>query len=320
MNAPLILAPEDIGGSQGIIIGGKAAGLLQLSRAGLPVPPWRVIPAETAAHRVWHEAGHREAFLGCFRTLNGSGSGGVAVRSSAATEDAAEASHAGIFETCFAGDEDAFVAALDKVMDAANSERSRSYRGRDSDTRMAIIVQSAIRPDFAGVLFSADPAAALPDRCCIEAVYGYGEGLGDGTRTPSRFFVAMEPGTLLEAVSGADGPETLAPDLARALRDRLLEVEELLDAPADIEWAVAGGALWILQARPITALRAHASLLPAYCASSWFFDQRFSEPISPLTRTTLLPIILRASVQDALRMRGQRRLFKNSPSNSPLFL
>lgn len=305
MNAPLIVASEDIGESRDITIGGKAAGLLRLSRAGLPVPRWRVIPAETAEHRAWRQPGNLEMFLDCFRALNRPACRGVAVRSSAVNEDAVDASHAGIFETCFAADEDAFVAALDKVMDAANSARARSYRGRDGETRMAIIVQAAINSGLAGVLFSADPAAALPDRCCIEAVHGRGEGLVDGTASPSRFFISIESGALLEAVSGADGPQTLDPEMARALRDRLLQIEGLFDAPADIEWAADGGTLWILQARPITALRAHESLRPAHCSSSWFFDQRFSEPISPLTRTTLLPIILRAAVQDALRMRGQ---------------
>lgn len=310
MYSPFLVSPEHIADLGSLSIGGKADGLLRLSRAGLPVPPWRVIPADVAQGRPWRLIENREAFLDGYRELNQPLLRGVAVRSSAIGEDATESSHAGIFETCFAADENAFIDALDRVMDAADSERAQSYRGAGAESRMAIVVQTAISPDSAGVLFSADPAAALPDRFCVEAVHGRGEGLVNGSKTPSRFFVATETGALLDVAPGADGPDMLTPALASALRDTLLQVEGLFDMPVDIEWAAEGEKLWILQARPITALRAHPSLRPSFCASSWFFDQRFSEPISPLTRTTLLPIILRVAVEDALHMRRQE-----TPSN-----
>lgn len=305
MNSPLVITPEQVKDLGGLTLGGKATGLLHLCRAGLPVPTWYVIPAEIAENRPWRQSGYREVFLDCFRALNPPLCRGVAVRSSAVGEDAMAASHAGIFETCFAADEGAFIDALDRVMDAANSVRARCYRGAGSEARMAIVVQAAVRPDWAGILFSADPAAALPDRFYIEVVRGRGEGLVNGTKSPTRSSLSIETGALLDVAFGADGPDTLTPALASTLRDTLLQVEGLFDAPVDIEWAAEGERLWILQARPITALQPHASLRPSSCASSWFFDQRFLEPISPLTRTTLLPIILRVAVEDALRMRGQ---------------
>jgi pyruvate,water dikinase len=45
----------------------------------------------------------------------------------------------------------------------------------------------------------------------------------------------------------------LSDDEALALTDLLVQVERLYDKPIDIEWAVAGGELFLLQARPITA-------------------------------------------------------------------
>jgi pyruvate,water dikinase len=41
---------------------------------------------------------------------------------------------------------------------------------------------------------------------------------------------------------------------ARELLRLGLRIEQLLGGPQDIEWAYDEGALWILQARPITAL------------------------------------------------------------------
>jgi len=306
----ILQTPEELTGAT---IGGKAEGLLRLTRAGAPVPPWRVIPAEHAAARPWrHDEATREALRACFRELNTEPFQGVAVRSSACGEDSAESSLAGVFETRFAETEATFFAALDAVADGVDSARARLHTGPES-TPMAIIVQAAVQPVLAGVLFSANPAAAHPEQCCIEAVHGHGAGLVDGTRAPSRFHVSIADGAAVSSETGADGPRELETGLIAELLGLLLTCETLFDTVVDIEWAVdAGGRVWLLQARPIITLSADPALLPPVCATSWFFDQRFLEPITPITRTTLLPIILRVAVEEALAMRRQ-------PVPRPLF-
>jgi phosphohistidine swiveling domain-containing protein len=73
---------------------------------------------------------------------------------------------------------------------------------------------------------------------------------------------------------------------------------------ADVEWCAQGETLWLVQARPITALHLDRSLLPKETLSAWFFDQRFPDPITPFTQSTLLRLIGDVALGDALRMRG----------------
>lgn len=301
----ILLAPEEAPDDRAVV-GGKAVGLLLLARAGANVPPWRVIPAACAAERPWRDdPDARRALEDCFALLHCAPFHGVAVRSSAVWEDAAGASHAGLYETCFVTEPGALSDALDRVADSAEGTSAHGRHARPARGGMAIIVQAAVTPAMAGVLFSADPAAASYDHCCVEAVSGRGEGLVSGAKTPSRFRIAIETGELVDAAPGADGPPVLDPALARELRAHLLRLEDVADAALDIEWAVdAQGGLWLLQARPITALQIDAALTPACCATSWFLDQRFSGPMSPIARTALLPQILRVAVNEALALRG----------------
>jgi pyruvate,water dikinase len=80
----------------------------------------------------------------------------------------------------------------------------------------------------------------------IEIVPGLGEALVSGHVTPHDFFVRRS--NLM--IDGADGRS--APDFMESLARMLLQVEYLLDAPQDVEWAYEQGALTLLQARPIT--------------------------------------------------------------------
>jgi len=305
--ALFLYAPEELAAAPDVTFGGKAEGLLQLHAAGAPVPPWRVIPAEQVAARCWRrDAAARAALGACFRALNVPPFQGVAVRSSAQGEDHCGASLAGVFETRFADTEAAFFTVLDAVADAASSDLAAVHVKGAGAAALAIVLQAAVRPVLGGVLFSACPAAAHPGRFYVEVVHGHGSGLVGGTRTPSRFEVAMKDAAVIRQEPGNDGPAALPQALLGTLRGLLLACEERGDGVMDVEWAVdTDGTLWALQARPITALCAAPGLLPPVCAASWFFDQRFVDPITPITRTTLLPVIVRVAVEEALSLRRQ---------------
>ena len=169
---------------------------------------------------------------------------------------------------------------------------------------MAVILQRRVTPVLSGVVFSAHPARARHDRVLIEAVHGECGALVDGNATPSRFEVDIANGTIVEIEPGAQGPDRLDEELATALIGWLLRLEDVFDAALDIEWATDASGLWLLQARPISRLAMDPSLRPPVPATSWFFDQRFHEPIRPITRTSLLPLILRTGIEEALRLRG----------------
>jgi len=281
MGRPLILAPDELVGDARHCIGGKAAGLRAIHAAGLHAPAWCVLPFATVAARAWqHDPALRDTLAAMLAVFGGH----MAVRSSAQGEDGQDTSHAGQFHTAFATTLDEVLRALDAVADSA--------RG----AAMAIVLQRALAPTWAGVAFSAQPSAARSDTFYVEAVQGHGQQLVDGAATPHA--LSLSPAGVLEG----------EPDLAAhgpAFAQALYALEDQLDAAVDLEWAIADDTLHLLQARPLTALAADAALRPGTCHTSWFFDQRFLEPISPFTRSTLIPLIVRASIGEALAMRGE---------------
>lgn len=204
--------------------------------------------------------------------------GVVAVRSSSQAEDGGSYSFAGQFATLLG------VSGIGSVVDAvrrcwasAYSERSLMYRlqhGLELDgAQMAVIIQRLVRADSSGVIFTRNPAAGR-DEMVIGAVYGLGEGLVSGAvdsdtvivsradRTVSgyrigekleRFDYAGETGIAARAVAGPLRGARVLVDADIALLTRAAEeIEGLFGMPQDIEWAMAEGSLWILQARPIT--------------------------------------------------------------------
>jgi pyruvate,water dikinase len=202
----------------------------------------------------------------------------VAVRSSACAEDSQEASFAGQQETYL------HVRGAEPVLDRIRecwasffSERALFYRkekGSLDDLGMAVVVQRMVGAEVAGVLFTCDPVQRRRDRMVVEAVFGLGEACVSGQVTPDHFVLARD-GTLkrrrlsvqpLAVVSGEGGgtvereldPEqggapTLGEEELRRLARLGAGLEEQLGGPQDIEWALEGGELYVLQCRPVTA-------------------------------------------------------------------
>ncbi|MCX7622629.1 MAG: phosphoenolpyruvate synthase [Thermomicrobium sp.] len=204
----------------------------------------------------------------------------VAVRSSAVAEDSQQASFAGQQETFLD------VRGVDAVLDRIRacwasffSPRALFYRARKGsldDLAFAVVVQQLVIPDKAGVLFTADPVQRRRDVLVVEAVWGFGESLVSGEAIPDHYELERASGRILRAivpvkrtmlVRAADGglreqgvPENL--QRARVLADRELallrelaeHVEAFFGVPQDVEWAIAGDELFVLQSRPITTL------------------------------------------------------------------
>ncbi|WP_437746159.1 phosphoenolpyruvate synthase [Sorangium sp. So ce1504] len=206
----------------------------------------------------------------------------VAVRSSATSEDSASTSFAGMHETYT--DVTGEQALLDRVRDcwaSAFGERVVSYRKSQRLTEepaLAVVVQRMVSSERSGVIFTADPATKDTSRLVIEAAFGLGEVVVGGQVEPDTYTVAKRGPRLLEArvghkafklVRAPDGGEqrvdlpedegarrVLKDDEVLELARLALQVEEHYDAPQDIEWAVEGGATYLVQTRPITTLGA----------------------------------------------------------------
>lgn len=299
MDDALFKHPEVLQAMPGVAIGGKAAGLLRLHAVGAPVPPWVVLPADLA---LGDDPALPAQLERLFAELSPDGAG-VAVRSSSLSEDLAGASAAGIYETRFCSEASELSPAIARVRDSANAIRASAYAASNPPASMAVIVQRRIAPILSGVAFSAHPARARYDRVLVEAVHGSCESLVDGSATPSQFEFAVDCARIVSTEVSADGPEFLNEALVAELVGWLLKLEALFDTALDIEWAVDDSGFWLLQARPITRLALAAELCPPVAATSWFFDQRFHEPIRPITRTSLLPIIVKTGIVEALELR-----------------
>jgi len=252
--------------------GGKAGPLGRLVRAGLTVPDGFVVPL--AVHRA---AQHGEPPQGLrahlARSLAALGDVPVAVRSSAADEDGVHASAAGQHETVLAAQgADAVAAAVRTCWASLGSARAVAYRdaaagGRAREAVMGVLVQRLVEADVSGVMFTAPDAVTV-----IEASWGLGPSVVGGTVTPDAYRVAPD-GTVTCAVADKrtridrDGTRlvttdvpapdrrrpTLDDDRARGLAQLGRRVADVLGGAQDVEWAVAGGTTWVLQARPVTA-------------------------------------------------------------------
>ncbi len=190
----------------------------------------------------------------------------VAVRSSATAEDLPGSSFAGQYDTWLD------VTSLARCLDAVKgcwaslwTERAFGYReanGFDHLTvDMAVIVQELVEAETAGVLFTADPLTARADRITVEAVRGLGEALVSGRAVPDRFVLSKRGLEIVKTSSGGaqDAEPCLAAGEVQALGLYAMRAEAVFRRPLDMEWALKDGRIYLLQARPITALGVEGS-------------------------------------------------------------
>ena len=203
----------------------------------------------------------------------------VAVRSSAPAEDAADTSFAGIHDsfTNVSGD-DAVLDAVRRCWASLWSERALSYRaarGYGEEPSVAVVVQTMVSSDRSGVVFTADPRTGSRERIVIEAARGLGEVVVGGQVEPDTYTMDKDSGTLVEmhlgtqtfqirGDSAGESQEEIAPAAQRhrvldeGMLSRIAElattIEKSYGAPQDLEFAIAGDDLWVVQTRPITTL------------------------------------------------------------------
>lgn len=249
------------------VVGQKAARLARLRRAGFDVPDGMVITASEAV-------GWPRGADGTVATIRAQLHGALAVRSSAIAEDLAEASFAGMYKTVLEVEEpDDVRRAVGEVVASADGERVASYYG--GGTEMAVLVQKLIPAESAGVAFTADPMTGDRDVIVISAVRGLGEALVSGEVDPEEW--EFRDGK----ASCRGAAEVLDEAMAQRVAELAAAVADHDGAPRDIEWALHDGKLWLLQARPITALPRKPDM-PELGCGTWMKDSaHLSEPLTP---------------------------------------
>jgi pyruvate,water dikinase len=254
------------------LFGAKAIGLADAARAGLPVPPGIAL----AGSIVESVAAGQPRAIAQVKKAAAALRGPLAVRSSAVDEDGADASFAGQHLTLLnVPAVDDLDAAIREIWWSANSDSVITYRkrvGLFTRPSVGVVVQELLDPDTAGVMFTQNPINGADERV-IEAAWGLGEVVVAGRVIPDTYridrsgnVVERTPGVKKVAIRSAAGGGTLdevvAPERVEGL---CLDDAQLADLHAlatrcehaygparDIEWAFAGGQLYLLQCRAVT--------------------------------------------------------------------
>ena len=197
---------REVGSDDVSAVGGKAAHLGKLMRAGFSVPTGFVVTAD--AFRAHYPEVSLESKPGVLQSLQAvllasldeqftttfaNPNETVAVRSSAIGEDGAQHSFAGQHSTYYYIRREGLSKALIDCWLSLWNEAALAYRAHASeqnrDIAMAVIVQRMVQADRSGVCFSRDPTGFRSEDCLIESTWGLGAALVDGRVSPDSYFV-----------------------------------------------------------------------------------------------------------------------------------
>ena len=301
------------------IFGSKAVGLGDAIRAGLPVPPGVALSGsvvEAAASGDDRAVGRVAKSVRPLPTP-------LAVRSSAVDEDGTEASFAGQHLTLLnVASADEMASALREIWWSANSDSAITYRqrvGLFTRPSVAVVVQSLLDPEVAGVMFTQNPITGA-EESLIEASWGLGEAVVAGLVIPDNFRIDRSgqvlertPGRKSIAIRSVEGGGTVHEDVPADRAERLcldddqlselgrlaLRCEEVYGPGRDIEWAFADGKLYLLQCRAVTA--GHPSEQSAETAP------KPADPVEAVQRVPLFADLERRQVEQIARLFKERR-------------
>lgn len=204
----------------------------------------------------------------------------VAARSSATAEDLPGMSFAGQQATYLnIKGESNLLQAIKDCWASLFTPRAIFYRTENKisheKVKISVIVQKMIQSEVSGVMFSIDPVTNDKDRIIIEAVWGLGEMIVQGSVVPDRYLVQKDTFSILSkeiseqkiylTKRGSETKEYPVPKVflnVQKITDKeIIELAKLADKlqkhyffPQDIEWAREKGKLYIVQTRPVTTI------------------------------------------------------------------
>lgn len=262
--------------------GSKAVGLGEAARHGLAVPPGVALSGDLVEAVAANDAKAIDKLAAALREL----APPFAVRSSAVDEDGSAASFAGQHLTVLNVHTVADVPeAVREVWWSANSDSAITYRqrvGLFTRPSVGVVVQMLLDPEVAGVMFTEHPVTGADERL-IEASWGLGEAVVAGLVVPDHFrldragnVLERKPGRKRIAIrslpSGGTYEQPVPPaqvtqlclnDAQIAALARLaLQCERAYGPRRDIEWAIQGDALYLLQCRAVTTGASRSEMPP----------------------------------------------------------
>lgn len=278
------------------VMGTKAATLARLAASGFRVPEGFVVTT-SACDRILATLGGlgrspigadlpEDVWAEVISGLDQLGSRSLAVRSSGSAEDLSDASYAGQYTTMLDVEgPDAVAAAIAGCLASGSSDQVRAYKGSAGRAPMAVLIQRMVPARAAGVAFTANPVTGDPE-VLVSAVTGIGERLVSGQATPDEWVVRGSEATCVRSAE-----EALGPDEAREIAALAKSIERTFGSPQDVEWAVAADQVFVLQARPITALPV-APEIEIPTEGFWLKDtSHFPTPFTPFGASVYLPAL-----------------------------
>ena len=204
----------------------------------------------------------------------------VAVRSSATAEDLPGMSFAGQQATFLnVKGQNNLITAVRECWASLFTPRAIFYRHQNKiptgKVKISVIVQKMVESEVSGVMFSINPVTNEKDKIVIEAVWGLGEMIVQGSVVPDTYLVQKETFAILsKEVSDqkvmlsrkkGENIETEVPkkliDLQKIKDEDIIKLAKISDAlqkhyyfPQDSEWALEKGKLYIVQTRPVTTI------------------------------------------------------------------
>ncbi len=294
--------------------GGKGASLGEMTRAKIPVPPGFVVLSaafskfikdtdlESEIDAIWDKINVKdvesieeqseiirhaiklrkfpkelgEEILKSFDQL---GARYVAVRSSATAEDSQVDAWAGQLDSYLYVERSSLLDHVQKCWASLFTPRAIFYRVErklvDNDVSVAVVIQKMVQSEVSGVCFTVHPVTKDKDQLIIEACWGLGESLVQGTITPDSYVIEkstlrlvdinvsaqktqiVKAAKLVKTVSVSQNKKNkqkLSEKYIKQLTKIAIGIEKHYKKPMDIEWALEKGKLYIVQARPITTL------------------------------------------------------------------
>lgn len=207
----------------------------------------------------------------------------VAVRSSATAEDLPSASFAGqqaTFLNVRGGNQ--LVSAVQKCWASLFTARAVYYRVKNNfpheKVLIAVVVQKMVNSIKSGVIFSVNPVSQKENEIVIEAGWGLGEAVVSGAINPNEYIVDKPTMRVIEKkITEQTWMYTRDPSIGSTIRKEVaedkrkaqvltdfeikklanitLDIESHYKKPQDIEYAIDGQEIYIVQSRPITTLK-----------------------------------------------------------------
>ncbi len=310
---PLVLGLGDRRALDPDVAGAKAANLARARQGGFNVLDGFVVTVEGtrvfSTQRARQIGRDLEKLLRKrWASLSHHGSRPLVVRSSSSAEDGHDSAMAGMFTSVLDVVTWAdFRSAMQTVI--ASARIIDLVEEQETLAPMAVLVQPQLAPEWGGVLFGLDPVTGRTDHLVVAAVPGRPDALVGGTVEGHRY-VLTHRARVVERSTDNGVPLPVLKRLTK-LSER---AAEHFGGAQDVEWALDGDDLVMLQSRPVTAVAdPRRATGPVFGPGP--VAETFPQPLTAL-EIDLWVEPLRVAITDVLALTGAAS--KKALSRSPV--